>query len=181
MARWPWIERRFQFDYPPEKMPDLLERLRGTPVRIEDRVRGLSRADLLRSEGGWSILENIGHLVDLGYLPMERIDQILRGEPRLVAADMSNRATNERQHNERELSDLLGEFRRERAKLIARFESLDEADWSRSAIHPRLKQPMRIVDIAYFDSEHDDYHLARIGELVRKWTVAGKPDEEGCK
>ena len=26
---------------------------------------------------------------------------------------------------------------------------------------------MRIVDIAYFDSEHDDYHLARISELIR--------------
>ena len=26
------------------------------------------------------------------------------------------------------------------------------------------------VDIAYFDSEHDDYHLGRIGELIRKLT-----------
>lgn len=169
MPRWPWIERTFRFDYPPGKLPDLLERLRGTPARVEERVRGLARADLVRSDGGWSILENIGHLVDLGHLPMQRIEQILRGEPRLVAADMTNRATHERRHNERDVAELLAEFRGERAKLVARFESLDEADWARSAIHPRLNQPMRIVDIAYFDSEHDDYHLARIGELVRRW------------
>jgi hypothetical protein len=34
-------------------------------------------------------------------------------------------------------------------------------------LHPRLQQPLRIVDIAYFDAEHDDYHLGRIGELLR--------------
>jgi hypothetical protein len=44
---------------------------------------------------------------------------------------------------------------------------LEEPDWEKAALHPRLRQPMRIVDIAYFDSEHDDYHLARISELAR--------------
>jgi hypothetical protein len=31
MPRWPWIERTFNFDYPAEKWPDLLARVRGTP------------------------------------------------------------------------------------------------------------------------------------------------------
>lgn len=31
---------------------------------------------------------------------------------------------------------------------------------------------MSIVDIVYFDSEHDDYHLARVGELIRKFIGA---------
>jgi hypothetical protein len=26
---------------------------------------------------------------------------------------------------------------------------------------------MRLVDMLYFQSEHDDYHLARISELIR--------------
>lgn len=29
---------------------------------------------------------------------------------------------------------------------------------------------MRIVDIAHFNAEHDDYHLARIRELIRAKT-----------
>lgn len=171
MARWTWIERTFTFDFPPAKLPDLLERLRGTPARLEERLRGLDRAVLTRRDGaGWSIQENAGHLLDLGYLPVRRLQQILAGEPVLIAADTSNRKTHEAGHNARQIADLLAAFREERAQLVARFESLDESDWGKSAIHPRLQQPMRIADVAYFDSEHDDYHLARIGELIRKFT-----------
>lgn len=172
MAKWTWTERTFSFDYPAAKWPDLLERVRGTPARIEDRLRGLSRNVLIRRRDGkgWSIQENIGHLLDLGYLPMRRIEQILAGEAVLAAADMSNRKTNDAEHNARNIPELLAEFRADRAKLVARFEGLDESDWGKSAQHPRLKQPMRIVDIAYFDAEHDDYHLGRIGELIRAFT-----------
>jgi hypothetical protein len=36
----------------------------------------------------------------------------------------------------------------------------------RTAVHPRLQMPMRLVDWAYFVAEHDDHHLARIRELI---------------
>jgi uncharacterized damage-inducible protein DinB len=170
MAKWNWMERNFTFDYPPEKWPDLLERVRGTPARLEERVGNLSKQVLTRrpAGGGWSVQQNVGHLLDLGYLPMRRIEQILAGEKTLIAADMSNKVTNEANHNDREIGELLREFRAERAGLVAKFESLSDADWNRNAMHPRLKQPMRIVDVAYFDAEHDDYHLGRIGELLRR-------------
>ncbi len=171
MPKWPWTQRSFRFDFPPSKWPDLLERVRGTPARLEERVGALSREVLIRRpENGWSIQENVGHLIDLGYLPLRRIEQILAGESTLIAADMSNRKTQEAGHNDRDIRDLLAEFRADRAKLVTRFESLQEADWERAAMHPRLQQPMCIVDIAYFDAEHDDYHLGRIGELIRRWT-----------
>ncbi len=171
MPKWPWIDRKFSFDFPPSKFPDLLERWRGTPARLVDRVAGLSRDVLTRRTGeGWSIQENVGHLLDLEYLPAERIEQILSGEPELIAADMTNRKTHEASHNEAKIDDLLRAFRTARLETVRRLESLDESDWARSALHPRLKQPMRIVDIVYFDSEHDDYHLGRIGELIRAMT-----------
>ena len=172
MNRWPWIERTFQLDFPVEKMPDLLERWRGTPARIEELLRGLN-TDVLtrRDDKGWSIQENIGHLLDLEYLPAERIEQILRGEAELIAADMSNKKTNLANHNEADINDVLAAFRQSRMALVNRVESLNESDWSKSALHPRIKQPMRIVDIVYFDSEHDDYHLARIGELIKTFVT----------
>jgi len=37
----------------------------------------------------------------------------------------------------------------------------------RSAFHPRLKKPMRIIDLAFFVAEHDDYHLAKITAAKR--------------
>jgi len=170
MPHWPWIERTFQFDYPIGKMPDLLERVRGTPARLEERVAGLSPELLTRRFGaGWTIQENVGHLIDLGYLPTKRIAQILAGETTLIAADMKNEKTHQARHNERPIRELLSEFRRERMALVGKLESLPESDWGKSALHPRLKQPMRIVDVACFDAEHDDYHLARIGELIRRF------------
>ncbi|MCH7702339.1 MAG: DinB family protein [Planctomycetes bacterium] len=170
MPNWPWIERTFNFDFPASKFPDLLERVRGTPVRVEALVKGLSHDVLTRSPGsGWSIQENVGHLIDLGYLALQRVGEILTGKDVLVAADMTNRKTHEANHNARNMADLLTELRSERAQLVSRLEQLDESDWSKSALHPRLHQPMRIVDIAHFDSEHDDYHLARISELKRKF------------
>ena len=170
MAKWPWIERKFSFDYPAAKWPDLMERVRGTPARIEERVRGLSRDVLTRRENGkgWSIQENI--LRDLEYLPMQRIEGILAGKAVLVAADMTNRKTHEADHNAKDIRALCAELRAERAKVVAQFEAFHEADWAKSALHPRLQQPMRIVDIAYFTAEHDDYHLGRISELIRLLT-----------
>lgn len=170
MPRWPWIERRFTFDFPPEKFPELLERWRGTPARVEERVAGLPRDVLTRREGvGWTIQENVGHLIDLGHLPTTRLRQILAGESVLAASDMTNRRTHEAGHNERDIGDLLAEFRADRMRGVAAFDAVAEQDWGRAALHPRLKQPMRIVDILYFDSEHDDYHLGRIGELIRRF------------
>lgn len=167
MPRWRWIERTFTFDFPVGKFPELLERWRGTPARLEERLRDVPEDRMTRSDGGWTIKQNVGHLIDLGDLPVRRLDQILRGETMLVAADMANVRTAEANHNARPIGELLGAFRGHRAEAVRKFEAVSEADWGRSGIHPRLKQPMRIVDILYFDSEHDDYHLARIGELVR--------------
>ena len=173
MSKWSWIERSFNFEFPATKFPDLVERARGTPVRVEALIAGLDHSMVTRTDGkGWSIQENIGHLIDLGYLPLQRIDEVLAGQDVLVAADMTNRKTNDANHNARSIDELLLEFRHERGLLVTRLEGLDESDWSKSALHPRLKQPMRIVDIAYFDSEHDDYHLARISELKRNLSSA---------
>src|SRR6185295_5036408 len=55
MPKWPWIERKFTFDFPVGKHPDIVERFRGLPARVEERVRGLTAAQLTWNDGGWSI------------------------------------------------------------------------------------------------------------------------------
>jgi len=168
MPKWPWIERTFSFDFPVTKWPEVLERWRGTPVRLAAMLTGVPRPVLTGTDGkGWTILQNVGHLVDLGYLPRQRVAQILAGEERLVAADMANLATKQANHNARELDDLLAEMRTDREEMARMWETLGDDDWARSGIHPRLKQRMRIVDLLCFDCEHDDYHIARVRELLR--------------
>jgi len=165
-----WTDRHFAFDLPEELLPVVVERLRGTPARIEDKVRGLSPALLTRRDGdAWSIQEHIGHLLDLDGLHAGRLDDFLAGAEVLRAADMTNRKTHEAGHNDRPIADLLQDFRRERERFVARLDGWDENLVSLTSLHPRLNQPMRVIDMAFFTAEHDDHHLARMTGLKRAW------------
>ncbi|MCG8409484.1 MAG: DinB family protein [Phycisphaerales bacterium] len=166
--RIPWVERKFNFDFPVGLYHEIIERLRGTPVRIEALVQSLPKEILTKRDGkGWSIQENIGHILDTETLVTGRLDDYDRGLDTLRAADMTNRATHEANHNEKPLEDILGAFRQTRGEMVARLERLDPERFGQTALHPRLEKPMRIVDMIFFQAEHDDYHLARISALIR--------------
>ena len=168
-----WTDRKFEFTTPVEQFPAVLERLRGTPARVEEKVRGLSPAVLTRRDGeAWSIQEHVGHLVDLDELHLGRIDDFLAGALTLRPADPGNRKTYEADHNRRDVKHLAQDFRRERRLFVERLEAIEPAQLSRTALHPRLGQPMRLVDMAWFVAEHDDHHLARMTELVRAFPGA---------
>lgn len=173
-ALLPWTQRTFRFDFPVEIYPDVIERIRGVPPRIAAKVRASSPGVLMRREreGTWSIQENIGHLLDLEPLGFSRLDEYLSGAERLSPADMTNKATHEARHNDREIDELLAELTEERSRFVARMDSLSPADFALTAIHPRLKVPMRMVDWLWFVAAHDDYHLARMTELLRLFGCA---------
>ena len=163
-----WTDRKFDFNFPVEIYPEVIERFRGTPARLEDRVKSLAPEFLTRrEEERWSIQENAGHLLDLEPLVAGRLDEYLAGAKMLHAADMTNRKTHDANHNQASIESILSAFREHRLATITRLESLPGEVFDRVAQHPRLNQPMRLVDMIYFQAEHDDYHLARIGELVR--------------
>lgn len=163
-----WTDRTFEFTAPVELFGAVVERLRGTPARLEEKVRSLSPAVLTRRDGdAWSMQEHLGHLLDLDELHLGRLDDFAAGAETLRAADMQNKKTYEADHNRREAKHLLQDFRRERRRFVERLESFPSARLSRSAVHPRLRQPMRVVDMAWFVAEHDDHHLARMTELQR--------------
>jgi len=164
----PWFERTFRFDTPEALFPVVVERLRGTPARIEDKVHLLPPALLTRRDGdGWSIQEHIGHLLDLDELHTGRLDDFLAGAEVLRPADLTNRKTWEARHNDRPLPDLLADFRRERGAFVARLDAWDRDLLAITARHPRLQQPMRVIDMALFTAEHDDHHLARMTAIAR--------------
>lgn len=166
-----WTERKFDFTLPEALFPVVVERLRGTPARLEDRVRGLSPDVLTRRDGDtWSIQEQIGHLLDLDDLHAGRLDDFLAGAEVLRAADMANRKTWEARHNERPVEELLADFRRERLLFVSRLDAWDPDLVSLTALHPRLGKPMRVLDMAFFTAEHDDHHLTSITRLIRKFS-----------
>jgi uncharacterized damage-inducible protein DinB len=164
----PWFERKFSFDLPLSRFPVILERLRGSPARVEERVRELSASVLTaRFNGAWSIQENVGHLCDLEPLWIRRAEQLIEGERELAVADLANRGTFEANHNATPREDLLKRFRSLRLRLVTLLEGAEGAVLERTARHPRLGTPMRLIDVAFFTAEHDDHHLARITKLRR--------------
>jgi uncharacterized damage-inducible protein DinB len=163
-----WTERKFEFNFPTGLYPELIERLRGTPARLEERLANIAATIATSRDGDhWSIQENAGHLFDLEELWVGRLDDYDQGLPTLRPADITNRKTSEANYNARSMQDILAAFRRSRLAMVDRLETNDAAFFERSALHPRLKKPMRVADHIFFVAEHDEYHLARISELLR--------------
>ena len=166
-TRKKWFERTFDFDLQTWMYPNIVERLRGTPARVEDRIRGLSEEVLTKRDAdSWSIQEHIGHLVDLEPLWLERLKDFEVGREVLTPADLENRKTHDANHNRAPLDGILAAFRSERSGILQRLDRCDEVFVARSAKHPRLQTDMRVLDLVFFIAEHDDHHLARISELI---------------
>ena len=164
-----WFDRKFELGLTADAAPELLERLRRTPERLAVAVRGLP-AELLtrRYDGKWSIQENVGHLFDLESLWDQRLDDYDKSNTELHAADLENRKTHEAAHNDRSISDILADFSTARGRIVDRLARMTPADFARTALHPRLRQPMSVTDLCFFVAEHDDHHLRTIEELKRE-------------
>ena len=161
-----WTERKFNFSFPTGIYPEMIERLRGAPVRLEEHCRALTPEILTkRVDGRWSMQENAGHLLDLETLVQERLDEYAASASTLHAADMSNKKTYDASHNEVPIAVILNTFRQQRTMTVERLDNFDEELFGRIALHPRLNTDMRLVDMLFFQAEHDDYHLTRIHEL----------------
>jgi uncharacterized damage-inducible protein DinB len=168
MKKTKWFDRKFNFDNQQNIFSSIIERLAGTPARLEEKMRSIPFEILeVKPAGTWSIKENIGHLTDLKPLWQGRLEDFLNGEKELRPTDLANRKTDEANHNGKSLDELLSDFRKARMCTISLIENLDDEIIFRSAFHPRLKTPMRTMDSFLFVAEHDDHHLARITEISR--------------
>lgn len=161
-----WFERKFDFAFRQNIFPSIIERLEGTSIRLKSKTEQISPALFqVKPEGKWSIKENIGHLVDLEPLWQGRLLDILENKEFLRETDLSNQKTDLAQHNKTEVEQLLLSFEEMRNDTVSQLKKLSEKDVFRTALHPRLKQPMRVMDLFLFVAEHDDHHLARITEI----------------
>lgn len=168
MEQVKWFDRNFNFTIEQNIFPSVIERLAGTPARLEEKFKTIPPGLLtIQFNDTWSIKENVGHLIDLEPLWQERLEDIVKGEKELRPADLQNKKTNSANHNDKLLGELLKSFRQIRTETVSSLENLDESVIFKSALHPRLKTPMRTMDLFLFVAEHDDHHLARITELAR--------------
>jgi hypothetical protein len=97
MSRIPvWFDRKFEFSFPLDLHPNLCARLRGTPARLEETLRGRSHERLTKKpQEKWSAQEHAGHLLDLEPLWLARVEDYVAGSAQLTVTDLQNRKTDE--------------------------------------------------------------------------------------
>ncbi len=174
-----WFDRKFDFSFTQNIFPVIIERLSGTPARLEEKVAGLSESLMIQKpENAWSIKENIGHLHDLEPLWAGRLHDILAKETYLRPTDLANTKTTEANHNATSRIDLLSQFRLARMQTIRKLEALTEEQIYFTALHPRLKTPMRTMDLFLFVAEHDDHHLLKISQIMKQSSNRSKRSDD---
>lgn len=141
----------------------------GTPLRLTAKIRSIP-PELLetRIDNSWSIKENIGHLTDLETLWQKRFDDIISGNEYMTPTDLANNKTDLANHNRRTADELIHEFSSIRSETLSMLENLPEESIFKFSLHPRLKTPMRTIDLFLFVAEHDDHHLARITAIEKQ-------------
>ena len=170
MKRQKWFDKKFQFELSLNQYASVLKKLKENPDIIAKLVSKLPEESLTkRIENRWSIKENVGHLMDLEELHDGRIDDFIAGKEMLRPADLNNRKTDEANHNSKNIAELISQLKMERENFVQRMKHLDAQILTRSSIHPRLKQPMKPIDMAQFVLEHDEHHIETIKELIKKF------------
>ena len=162
-----WFERKFDFDFGPEHYAAIYLQLKQAPERLRQAIDGLEAAVLTHQpNGAWSIKEHIGHISIMEPIWRVRFHDIDEGAPVLSPADLTNQATTEAKFNLRNIKGLLDQLVAERMTTLALLDNLNMLDESRTSLHPRMQQPMRMIDLAYFVAEHDEHHILRIREIA---------------
>jgi len=169
MDRLKWFDRKFDFGYTENIFPMILERLMGTPPRLTYKLKSIP-PELLETkiDDSWSIKENIGHLTDLEPLWQKRLDDIISGNEYMTPTDLAISKTDLAGHNSKPVEELIREFSMIRLDTLSMLENIPEEFIFRFSLHPRLKTPMRTMDLFLFVAEHDDHHLARITAIVKQ-------------
>ncbi len=163
-----WFDRKFDFHFGTDQFSILAKRLRDAPESYERATTAIQDRLLNEKPGGkWSVKEHIGHLFIMEPLWLKRLHEIKEGKPEMAVADLNNTATDAAGFNQLSVSGVLDEFRQARLKTMHFIDQLQPDDLTNTSLHPRLKEPMRIVDLMYFVAEHDDHHLFTVQTLLK--------------
>lgn len=167
MSTSKWFNRKFDFNFDNGEYPVIYQRLRQAPAILANILLHITDGMLSHNpDGKWSVKEHTGHLSILEPLWRARIQDITQKKTVLTATDLDNKKTSEAGFNDYTIAALLRKFEEERSMTLSLLDSINVPAQNHTSLHPRLEQPMRIIDILYFTAEHDDHHTVVIRELI---------------
>src|SRR5450432_277060 len=127
MKKTEWFNRKFLPIEDNGILPSIIERLIGTPARLEEMMRTLDEYILISKHGDkWSIKEEAGHLSDLEPLWLGRLEELINGSAELRVADLTNQRTRTANHNATPIEILLQRFREQRKRFVNKLKHLSD-------------------------------------------------------
>ncbi|MDR2269406.1 MAG: DinB family protein [Sphingobacterium sp.] len=162
-----WFDRQFDSNTGSEYFDEFLKLLEDFPAVLNRVLKRCPVEVSTRKMGDkWSVNENIGHLILLEDLWRIRFRDIKEGKPDMSTADLSNTETDQSSFNKMVVEELINDLVSEREKTIVMLQKLSEEDLLKTSMHPRLQQPMNIIDLMHFVAEHDLHHLDTIKSII---------------
>jgi hypothetical protein len=145
---------------------ELVEPLRALAKQLDDALKGITDAEAVHqlAEGEWCIKEQVGHLRDAEEMDHKRLFMMsTQTDPVLEPYDQDAFAR-EHGYSDRDLGEMLDEFRRERGQTVALLTSLVNWNWARTGQH---RETGRRSIRQYVESmvRHDAVHLEEVRRL----------------
>jgi uncharacterized damage-inducible protein DinB len=164
----------------PEQPPLNLAKLRARHIKLMQDTcitLGAMLADLSQEDAtnwrdqndapnGWTALEVLCHLADYNDIFFERARQMLDQDNPTLEPRNHEQLLIENRYNDQNLKAVYARLADSRQKFIEFFEALDEAQWSRSGIHPE-NGPVTLYDALTQVGTHEANHLAQISRILR--------------
>jgi hypothetical protein len=156
----------------------VIDALRRAPEIVVPLVREVPAAILRRRPAPrrWSAHEHACHLAHVHALFFDRLDLMLREPAPVIRPYLPGEQDDDELLLRMDLDTSLARFVADRARLVARLETLDAADWARSAEHGEYRAYSVFIMFRHL-ALHDFLHAYRIEELLLRpdWADDGAP------
>jgi len=148
-------------------VPAVLDAIRRAPDIVVPLVREVPRAILKRRPAPrrWSAHEHACHLAHVHGLFFDRLEQMLTEPAPVIRPYLPGDQDPDDLLLRMDLDDSLRRFVEDRARLVARLETLEPADWARTAEHGEYRVYSVFIMFRHL-ALHDFLHAYRIEELL---------------
>ena len=147
--------------------PEQMAQLQAFPAKLRQQVAGLSEATyrFQPAAGEWSVVEVVGHLIDIDVLMRARIGKIMASDhPTLDPFDIDG-TVRARDYQHKNLIALVHSLSEHRAEFIEQIRYLRPEALGRTGIHP-TRGVMRIADLVALTVRHDGIHTEQIANNI---------------
>lgn len=152
---------------------DCINRIRRLPAELDTLVSKLSEEQLLTAfiPGEWNVAQNVHHLADSHMNAFIRLKLMLTEDNPTLRPYLQERWAERVDSYDVPIQYSIMLLRGLHHRWVALFESLSEAEWQRTAIHPE-RGSVTVEYILQTYAAHGESHLDQIARTL----AAGKPE-----